>query len=56
MNMYNLHYDGDKKSVTDDIIGSDGIVRKKGQKNLTKDLNIQTEIYELKSKSLMLIY
>ena len=27
-----------KKSVTNDIIGSDGIVRKKGQENLTKDL------------------
>ena len=33
-----------KKSVTNDIIGLEGLVRKKDQKNLTKDLNIQKRI------------
>ena len=33
------------KKSDNDIIGSDGIVRKRGQKNLTKDLNTQKKIY-----------
>ena len=34
-----------KKSIAKHIIGSDGIVIKKGQTNLTKDLNIKKNIH-----------
>ena len=34
---------GGRSTSTNDIIGSDAIVRKKGPKNLTYDLNIQNK-------------